>query len=177
MAIRSWIARVRLRRRTRQVMDPNEFRRVLGHFPTGVTIVTTMAGDGVYCGLTVTAFCAVSLDPALVLVCVERDSESHGCIAEAGVFAVSVLEGEQGELLSRRFSDYAADDKFAGVSHRAAVTGAPVLDVAIAWVDCRVTRQARAGDHTIFIGEVVAGDAREGNPLVHYRGGYGTFEP
>jgi flavin reductase (DIM6/NTAB) family NADH-FMN oxidoreductase RutF len=159
------------------MMDPNEFRRVLGHFPSGVTIVTSAASDGAHCGLTVTAFCAVSLDPCLVLVCVERDSESHGCIAESGIFAISMLEGEQGELLSRRFSDYAAEDKFEGVSHHSVLTGAPVLENSIAWVDCRVTQQSAAGDHTIFIGEVLAGDAREGNPLVHYRGGYGTFEP
>lgn len=159
------------------MIDASEFRRVMGHFASGVAVVTTVTPDGRPCGLTASSFCSVSLDPTLVLVCIERDSDSHDCVRSAGRFAVSVLEQEQGETLSRRFSAYDVADKFEGVAHRAERTGAPVLEAAIAWLDCRVTVEYPAGDHTIFVGEVVAADAREGTPLVYYRGGYGRFVP
>lgn len=159
-----------------QSLDASEFRRVLGHFPTGVTIVTTRDGDRP-CGLTVNAFCSLSLDPMLVLVCVERDAESHDCIREAGFFAVNVLGEDGGERLSRRFSDWSIDDKFEAVAYRSEATGAPVLEAALAWVDCRLRDVVDGGDHTVFIGEVVAADAHEGQPLLYYRGGYGRFAP
>lgn len=159
-----------------QVIDTAEFRRVMGHFPTGVTVVATVQDDGRPCGLTVNAFCSVSLEPSLVLVCVEHGSDSHDCIRESGIFAVNVLGGEKGETLSRLFSSYGTD-KFEGVAYRIERTGAPVLELALAWLDCRVTREMAAGDHTIFVGEVLAGDAADGPPLVYYRGGYGRFEP
>lgn len=160
-----------------QMMDREEFRRVMGHFPTGVVVVSTLRGDGTPCGLTVNAFCSVSLEPALILVCVERDADSHDCIRESGVFAVSVLEESSGEALSRRFASSEVDDKFRGVAFREETTGAPVLDASIAWLDCRVAQAVPAGDHTVFFGEVLGADAREGRPLVYYRGGYGRFDP
>lgn len=159
------------------MIDGSEFRRVLGHFPTGVTIVTSRRADEAPCGLTVNAFCSVSLEPALVLVCVERSSESHECISASSTFAVNVLEQGRGEGLSRRFSTWGVEDKFRGVAYRAEKTGAPVLEAALAWIDCRVTQTIEAGDHTIFIGEVLDADAHEGDPLVYYRGGYGQFHP
>jgi flavin reductase (DIM6/NTAB) family NADH-FMN oxidoreductase RutF len=124
----------------------------------------------------VNAFCAVSLEPPLVLICVERTADSWRCIEAAGSFVVNVLE-EQGESLSRRFASGVTGDKFAGVAYRAASGGAPVLASALAWVECRVTEAHEAGDHTIFIGEVLEADAREGQPLVYYRGGYGRYLP
>lgn len=160
-----------------QMMDSTEFRRVMGHFPTGVVVVTTRAGDGRPCGLTVNAFSSVSLQPAIVLVCVEHGADSHDCIRDSGVFAVSVLEERKGESLSRRFAADELEDKFDGVAYHTETSGSPVLDAAIAWLDCRVTQEIRAGDHTIFLGEVLAADAREGRPLVYYRGGYGRFIP
>ena len=160
-----------------QMIDDSEFRRVMGHFPTGVTVVTSLHEDGTPCGLTVNAFCSLSLDPALVLVCVEDAADSFGCIDRSGVFAVNILEEGRGESLSRRFSTWGVDDKFRGVAFRTERTGCPILEVALAWVDCRVTRKIPAGDHTVFIGEVLEGDAREGSPLVYYRGGYGRFLP
>lgn len=157
------------------MIDENEFRRVMGHFPTGVSVVTTLARGGRPCGLTVNAFCSVSVEPTLVLVCVERGSDSHECIGGSGFFAVSVLEGEHGESLARRFSDAEAGDKFDGVAHRSERTGAPVLEAAMAWLDCTVVQEVRAGDHTVFIAEVVAADARTGEPLIYFRGGYGAL--
>lgn len=159
-------------------MEPSEFRRVLGHFPTGVTIVTSVCSDGRPCGLTVNAFCSVSLEPPLVLVCVEAGADSLCCIAEAGFFAVNVLPAERGESLSRRFAGPGAGEKkFTGVAYRSERTGAPVLETALAWLDCRVQDSFVAGDHTIFIGAVLEANAQDGQPLVYYRGGYGGFRP
>ncbi len=159
-----------------QMIDDSEFRRVLGHFPTGVTVVTSLNENGGPCGLTANAFTSVSLNPPLVLVCVEEEADSYHCIDRSGVFAVNILE-EDGEALSRRFSTWGVEDKFRGVAYRSEHTGAPILETALAWVDCRVTQTVTAGDHTIFIGEVLGGEAHEGNPLVYYRGGYGRFNP
>ena len=159
------------------MMDPSEFRRVMGHFPTGVTVVTSRHEDSTPCGLTVNAFSSLSLDPALVLICVEKEADSFNCIDRSGVFAVNILEEGRGEALSRRFSTWGVDDKFRGVAYRTERTGCPILDVALAWVDCRVTERVLAGDHIIFVGEVLEADAHEGSPLVYYRGGYGRFHP
>lgn len=159
------------------MIDTSEFRRVMGHFATGVTVVTTLRGDGSPCGLTASAVCSVSLDPTLVLVCVEKASDSHDCIAGAGVYAVNVLPETRGETLARRFAGSDVTEKFVGVAFHAESTGAPVLDDALAWVDCRVRETIPGGDHTVFLGEVVAGDAVEGTPLLYYRGGYGRFAP
>lgn len=160
-----------------QMIEPGEFRRVLGHFPSGVVIVTARAPDGFPCGLTVNAFCSVSLEPPLVLVCVDRAADSNSCIRAAGHFAVNVLPQDRGARLSRRFAVGEHGDKFHGLAYRTDTTGAPLLDDALAWLDCRVTETVEAGDHTVFFGEVLAADAREGLPLVYYRGGYGRFVP
>ncbi|HEV2733307.1 MAG TPA: flavin reductase family protein [Longimicrobiaceae bacterium] len=159
------------------MIDSIEFRRVMGHFASGVTVVTTVTGNGEPCGLTASAVCSVSVNPVLLLVCVDRAADTHGCIVAAGKFAVNVLGSEGGESLSRRFATYEVEDKFRGVAFREELTGAPVLEASLAWLACRVSEAFEAGDHTIFLGEVVAGDAREGTPLVYYRGGYGRFTP
>jgi flavin reductase (DIM6/NTAB) family NADH-FMN oxidoreductase RutF len=160
-----------------QMIEASEFRREMGHFATGVTVVTATRGDGSACGLTVNAFASVSLEPPLILVCIERGADSHGCIRAAGAFAVNVLDEKRGERLSRRFAAWDVEEKLRGVAYRAERTGAPVLEDALAWLDCRIHDIVAAGDHSIFLGEVVAADAREGAPLVYYRGGYGRFVP
>jgi flavin reductase (DIM6/NTAB) family NADH-FMN oxidoreductase RutF len=157
-------------------LDPAEFRRVLGHWTTGVAVVSGRDPSGQPCALTANAFSSVSLEPPLVLVCVEPTSETHGCIWATGCFAVSIL-GEGDERLARRFADTELEDKFAGVAWRPETTGSPVLEGALAWVDCTVHDELPGGDHTIFVGRVVAGDARDGTPLSFYRGGYGRFQP
>jgi flavin reductase (DIM6/NTAB) family NADH-FMN oxidoreductase RutF len=157
-------------------VDPAEFRRILGHWATGVAIVTTAGAGDDPRGLTANAFASVSLDPPLVLVCVDHRADSLGSIRAAGAFAVNVLQ-QAGERLARRF---AADDiaaKFEGVAWHREQTGSPVLDDALAWVDCRIVRECDGGDHTILIGEVLAGGAREGEPLVYYRGGFNRLLP
>ncbi|HUG40270.1 MAG TPA: flavin reductase family protein [Longimicrobiales bacterium] len=150
-----------------------EFRRILGHLATGVAVVSAADPDGgPLHGLTANAVASVSLDPPLVLACVERTADTHECIERAGAFAISIL-GAGDDALARRFADYPSERKFAGAAHRPEVTGAPVLDEALAWVDCRVWAVYDGGDHTIFVGEVVAGDAMDGPPLLYFRGGYG----
>ncbi len=158
------------------MVDAADYRRIMGHFVTGVTIVAaTHPETGTPCGLTASAVASVSLDPLLVLVCVERIADSHDCVARAGAFSVNVLDAGD-EVLSRRFAEYHRADKFDGVAYRTEATGAPVLDDALAWVDCRVWAEYDGGDHTIFVGEVVAGDAGPGSPLLYYRGGYGRLD-
>jgi flavin reductase (DIM6/NTAB) family NADH-FMN oxidoreductase RutF len=143
---------------------------------TGVAVVAARKADGSPCGLTANAFASLSLDPPLVLVCVERTADSHDCIRAAGSFSVSVL-GADAERLARRFAAWDITNKFDGVAIRTAVSGAPVLADAMAWVDCRLRETHAGGDHTIFVGEVLAGGALDGVPLVYYRGGYGRFVP
>lgn len=156
--------------------DEAEFRRVLGHLPTGVTVVTARTETGEPRGLTANAVTSVSLAPPLILVCVETTSDTHDSIERAGAFAVSVLPADA-ESLARRFATYAAEDKFDGVAHHDEVTGAPVLERACSWMDCRVWATYPGGDHTIFVGEVLAGDAVDESPLIYYRGGYGRLAP
>jgi len=159
------------------MIDTSEFRRAIGHFASGVTVVTTRRPDGGPCGLTASAVASLSLDPTLLLVCVEKAADTHDCIAGSGFFAVNVLAEGKGETLARRFAatDADADAKFTGIAFHPERTGAPVLDESLAWLDCRIVRRVDAGDHTVFMGEVMAADAAEGTPLLYYRGGYGRF--
>lgn len=157
-------------------IDSFEFRRILGHWVSGVAIITARTVDGQPCGLTANAVASLSLDPPLVLVCIDRDANSHDCIRDAGSFSVNVLASD-GERVARRFAEQESGDKFDGIAHHVEVSGAPVLDDALAWVDCRVHEVYPGGDHTIYIGEVLNGDARAGEPLVFFRGGYGRFMP
>ncbi len=157
-------------------IEAAEFRRVLAHLATGVTVVTATEPTGTARGLTASAVASVSLDPPLVLACVDREADTHDCIDRARAFAVSIL-GEEEEALARRFAGDDVADKFHGVSHRTEVTGAPVLDGSVGWVDCRLWATYDGGDHSIFVGRVVAGDAGPGSPLVHYRGGYARLAP
>lgn len=156
-------------------IEPAEFRRVLGHLPTGVTVVATRSPEGPV-GLTANAVTAVSLAPPLILVCIDRSSATHDPLLSAASFSVNVLDGGQ-ERLARRFSETEGGDKFVGIAHRSVTTGAPVLEDALAWLDCSVWARYPGGDHTIVVGEVLSADARDGAPLVFYRGGYGRFAP
>ena len=154
-------------------IDPAGFRRVLGHFVTGVTVITTRDAGGNPAGLTANAFASVSLDPPLVLVCVDRDSDTHDLIAQSGSFAVNVLAAGQ-EVIARRFAEDDRERRFEGIRWREQSTGAPVFDDVLAWIDCRVHAVTDGGDHTIYIGAVLAADSRDGPPLLFYRGAYGV---
>ena len=151
--------------------ERDHFRAVAGRFATGVTVVTSRDGEGAPHGLTANAFTSVSLDPPLVLICLDRGSHSHDRILESGVFAVNVL-GEEDEELAERFWRWDRERRFDGLARREEVTGAPVLDAALAWLDCRVVDRHPAGDHTIIIGRVEACDHRAGEPLLFWSGGF-----
>jgi flavin reductase (DIM6/NTAB) family NADH-FMN oxidoreductase RutF len=156
-------------------IDGDLFKRVLGSFASGVTIVTMQDGSGERRGMTVSAFSSVSLDPPLVLICIDRKADSLPGLQETGRFAVNIL-GEGQDELSRRFA--AKDvDRFAGVRLRPGATGLPLLEGALGVLECRVVHQHPAGDHIIFVGEVEAAAVEPAAPLLHFRGRYGAFAP
>ncbi len=158
-------------------ITPDEFRRVMGRFATGVTIVTTRAGDDVH-GTTMSAVCSVSLHPQLVLVCVDHESDIHALIRESGVFAVNVLhEGQASlaaELSHKGTAELLAAHRLETLPHRTGESGAPLLEDSLAHVECRVENTVEAGDHTIYVGAVVAAgvNPRADRPLLHYEGRY-----
>lgn len=151
-------------------IEKNELRRVMGHFATGVTVITSIRSSGQMHGLTANAFTSVSLIPPLLLVCIDKKAESYPCFDESGVFTVNVLAADQ-EALSRRFA-VTGGDKFEGVSYRTGANGAPILDGALAYLECKVTQKIDGGDHTIYVGEIEQAETKEGKPLLFFRGGY-----
>jgi flavin reductase (DIM6/NTAB) family NADH-FMN oxidoreductase RutF len=153
--------------------DQARFRETLGHFATGVTIVTAMEDEGPV-GFTCQSFAALSLDPPLVVLAPAKSSTSWPKIAAAGAFCVNILEASQ-EALCRSFAVSGAD-KFEGIGWGTAATGAPVLDGALAFVDCRLETVHDAGDHELVIGRVLDLGVGEGSPLLYYRSGFGAFQ-
>jgi flavin reductase (DIM6/NTAB) family NADH-FMN oxidoreductase RutF len=150
-------------------IDQEEFRRVLGHFASGVTVVTTRFEQIDY-GITVSSFTSLSLEPRLVLICIDNRVNSRDAIIQSGAFVVNIL-AEDGEHLSRQFASRDRD-KFRGVAFHTGLTGAPLLDDALATIECKVVQQNEGGDHTIIQGEVLAANARKGKPLLYFRSGY-----
>lgn len=146
----------------------------MGHFATGVTVVTTRTGDALW-GMTASAVTSLSLDPPLVLVAVENRAQIHARLKEAGCFALNILSEAQ-EHLSRRFAT-PGPKEFSDLVLRPGVTGAPIFEEALGFVDCELHEIAPGGDHDIFVGEIVAADAREGQPLLYYRGKYARLAP
>ena len=157
----------------------NDFRATVGVFATGVTVVTTRGEEHAY-GMTANAFSSVSLDPPLVLVCVIAGSEGSEHIQSNGCFAVNILHKEQ-EPLSRYFASRdrpRGRDAFREVPHRTGATRSPILEGAIGYLDCSLHADHEAGDHRIFIGEVLElGFDPDGNPLVFHGGQYGVLHP
>jgi 3-hydroxy-9,10-secoandrosta-1,3,5(10)-triene-9,17-dione monooxygenase reductase component len=153
-------------------VDGARFRRVLGHFPTGVTVVTARTDEGPV-GLSVGSFTSVSLHPPLVAFCAGDSSASYPRIEAAGYFCVNILAEDQEEI-ARVFADK-GDDKFEGIGWRpSGVTGAPVINDVLAWIDCRIDAIHEAGDHWIVVGRVLDLEiGHEGGPLVFFRGGFG----
>jgi 3-hydroxy-9,10-secoandrosta-1,3,5(10)-triene-9,17-dione monooxygenase reductase component len=155
--------------------EPRRFRQVLGHFCTGVTVITALAGDTREpVGFACQSFAAVSLDPPLVLFCPSRTSATWPRIERAGHFCANVLTDGQREL-SRGFGVSAATgtDKFAGLRWRACSSGAPVLEGALTWIGCAIQDVHEAGDHYVVIGRVTElGECAPQSPLLFYRGRY-----
>ncbi len=156
-------------------LDRDAFRSVLGRFASGITVVTTCDPAGRDHGMTVSAFCSVSLTPPLVLVCVAKNADMFRVLQEVPHFTVNILASHQ-EALSRRFADLDAEQRFEGVGFRRGKFGAPVLHDILAYVECRTQERHDAGDHGIVIGEVEHAAARDDRPLLYYRGGYARLE-
>lgn len=158
---------------------PRAFRDVMGRFATGVSVMTTVHDDTIH-GMTANAVASVSLDPLLTLVCVERDANMSDLVGASGVFALSFLHQDDDGVAVHFADPYrpSGDEQFAAIGHHAAVTGAPVLDAAIGYVDCEVWDRHDAGDHQIVLGEVVGlGLGDPPDPLLFYRGAYRSLRP
>ena len=153
-------------------IDPRDYRSALGHFATGVTIVTTATPRGTPGGLTVNSFNSVSLDPPLVLWSLSRKARCRPDFLDTEYFAVNVLAADQAELAGRFASKI--DDKFAGVDHTAGTGGIPLIDGCAARFQCRVHFRHGGGDHLIFVGEVIGFDESGKLALVFHRGRYTT---
>ena len=153
-------------------LDQARFREVLGHFATGITIVTAIdAGEPV--GFSCQSFAALSLDPPMVILAPAKSSTSWPRIARAGAFCVNILEEHQ-ETECRAFS-LSGGDKFSGVDWTPGVTGAPLIDGSLAIVECRLGAIYEGGDHELVTGHVVTLGVGEGSPLLFYRSGFGRF--
>jgi flavin reductase (DIM6/NTAB) family NADH-FMN oxidoreductase RutF len=152
------------------MLDPKELRRVMGQFATGVTVITTRGKDGAAYGLTANAFTSLSLDPPLCLVCVDRRAESFPHFTDSKVFAVNILTTAQEEL-SNRFAK-SGGDKFAGVTSSTGAVGAPLLDGALATIECRIAETLEGGDHVIHVGRVETFAVADGEPLLYFQGKY-----
>jgi flavin reductase (DIM6/NTAB) family NADH-FMN oxidoreductase RutF len=162
-------------------VNPEGFRTVLSHLAAGVVIVTTRDADGEPHGMTATAVCSVSLEPPLVMACLNQDAATHTAVAQSGFFALNLLSASE-QALARHFATQNRK-KFAELSVESGETGAPVLEGALAYCDCSVVRSVPAGDHTIFIGRVIAAEVgvelqrdHSAGPLLYYRGRYGAID-
>lgn len=155
--------------------EPTALRRLLGHFATGVTVVTCCSPSGADIGVTISALTSVSLTPPLLLVCVQLRTKVCECLATASEFGISVLASDQ-EAIARRFAE-PCDDRFAGIALTRGKTGAALLHGALAHFECRNASSQHVGDHAIFIGEIIAGSARHGSPLLHFRGSLTPLTP
>jgi 3-hydroxy-9,10-secoandrosta-1,3,5(10)-triene-9,17-dione monooxygenase reductase component len=154
-------------------IDPDRFRQVLGHFPTGVTAVTAIGRDGGPVGFSVSSFFSVSLEPALVGFCAGKESSAWPAIRAARSFCVNVLAADQ-ESVSRQLAS--RSDRFEGLAWSPSPSGAPRLHDVLAWIDCDIDAVHDAGDHEICVARVRdLAVAREAGPLVYYRSGYGQF--
>ena len=152
------------------------FRSVMGHFATGVTVVASRASDGRPVGLTVNAFTSVSLDPPLVMVCIHKEADAHDPLLRAGHFGVSLLKAGQQEL-AVSFSEDDPEDRFRGLEVVDGPLGSPFLQGALAWIECEVTEVHSGGDHSIVLGKVEECEAREGDPLLFFRGDLADMKP
>jgi len=156
------------------VTDPDAFRAALGRFACGITIVTARDAKGHDHGMTVSAFCSVSLEPTLVLVCIGHDASMYDLMMHVEHVGISVLSSAQ-EPLSRRFAD-PDTDRFDGIGYSRGEKGVALLDDALVHLECDVVARHEAGDHTIVVCAVDRTAAYDGRPLLYYRGGYAQLE-
>jgi flavin reductase (DIM6/NTAB) family NADH-FMN oxidoreductase RutF len=154
-------------------VDPHQFRHVVGHLPSGVTVITTKVGGRRY-GMTASSVTSLSADPPMMLACINNAVPTADAVSRSGGYVVNILGEDQGEL-AQQFA-VASRDKFRSVAVREGVNGMPLLADALAHIECEVTETVVGGTHTIFLGRVVSATAGAGQPLTYYRGGFGRFE-
>jgi flavin reductase (DIM6/NTAB) family NADH-FMN oxidoreductase RutF len=150
------------------MVEEARFREVMGHFATGVTVVTTRDPDGIPVGLTVSALTSVSLRPTLLLICVHQEAASHDELLRSGTFAVNVLAADQSGL-AMRFARSKPAERFRGVEVESGPLGNPLLPGFLAWLECDVREVWSGGDHSVVLGEVMECAARPGDPLLFFR--------
>lgn len=157
-------------------LDPDRFRAALGRFACGVTILTVRDADGTDHGMTVSAFCSVSLTPPLVLACIDKTADMYDLLEGASYFGISILAEGQ-EALSRRFAEPSPEEgRFEGVGFSRGDSGVALLNDALAHMECRRLTRHDAGDHGIYVGEVESATLGTDRPLLYYRGGYAQME-
>jgi flavin reductase (DIM6/NTAB) family NADH-FMN oxidoreductase RutF len=156
----------------RHRVDPEHFRRVMGCFASGVTVITTR-DTGIDYGLTANAVSSLSLDPPMLLICVNKTSNTHKAITRSGIFAVNILRENQSEV-ARQFAR-SDSGKFTGLPLWYGELGTPLLLDALATIECRVVEMVAGGTHTVFLAEVEAAQATGGMPLTYCQGGMGRF--
>jgi flavin reductase (DIM6/NTAB) family NADH-FMN oxidoreductase RutF len=155
-------------------LDPDAFRAVMGRFATGVTVVTAVDVEGVDRGMTVSAFASVSLQPPLVVMCIDKTASMYDMLQTTQHFAVNILASTQ-ESIARRFAATGAQ-QFEGIGYRSGENGVPLLNDVLAYVECKRVSSSIAGDHAIIVGETLTASMRDGRPLLYYRGGFAQLE-
>lgn len=153
-------------------MDTSLFRTVLGRFATGITVVTTLDHNGDPVGLTVNSLASVSLEPPLILVCIDLDAESHDPLVASDGFAVNILSATQRGLAETFASKQDRETRWGGLEWTAGWGGAPIFEGIIGVLQCEVWKTVEAGDHTVILGQVMDASVREGDPLLYYGGGF-----
>lgn len=157
-------------------MDSDTFRSVLGRFASGVTILTACDSSGADHGMTVSAFCSVSLEPPLVLFCIDHTASMYGMLTSdpPPACGISILSSDQ-EAYSRRFADE-TEQRFDGIAYSRGERGVVLLDDALAHLECTIVQRFTAGDHTVCVARLDRAEPRHGQPLLYYRGGYAQLE-
>jgi flavin reductase (DIM6/NTAB) family NADH-FMN oxidoreductase RutF/DNA-binding GntR family transcriptional regulator len=155
-------------------VDAGVYRQVIGAVTSGVMVLTARDNAGDH-GMTISAVCSLSMEPPMLLVCLNTGSRTQRAVTDAGCFAVQVLDEKQA-WIAERFARPAADDKFAGIAVRPGHLSAPILSDALAVIECEVTETVTGGTHRVFLARVVHAEARLGSPLAYFRGKFGRFE-
>ena len=159
-------------------LNPQLFRRVVGHFATGITVITVEREPGLVHGMTANTFTSVSLDPLLILICVDHNARLLSFLEVQGRFGVNILKDDQqsvSEYFAKPLPDYEANER-SGIRFRWTDSGIPLLEDSLAYLACNVVAKHPAGDHTLFLAEVETMDVGEGNPLLYHMGKYRRLE-
>ncbi len=160
-------------------IDPQTYKQAMAQWASGVTVVTTRLPDGEIKGMTASSFTSVSINPYLILVCVAKKLYTHEVLLQSDVFAVNILNSTQAEI-AQIFAGMRPDitDRFTHVGYSTSETGSPILPDVAGWLDCKKYQVVDAGDHTIFIGEVVSAyGSTDKSPLIYFNRQWGSFAP